>query len=138
MRVIFRLVLMSLALGVVAPLQAQSVLPDSVMNTVRAAAQGCEVIEVRRITGDTVVVMLMDSTLTQTRWDDAVWSLCGGSRTGSSTRDISRAILKPLWVAWPGMSPARTATLEIRSPSDDSIRMRLSFPPPAESTLRTP
>ena len=138
MRLLLRPMLVALALSLAAPLHAQAVLPDSIMNAVRAAAHGCEVTNVQRIAGDTVVVTLLDSTLTQTRWEDVEWTLCGGAGTGASVRDVSRAIVQPLWAAWPRMSPAKTATLDIRSPAADSIRVRLSFPQSDAPAVQNP
>lgn len=111
-------------------LSAQSEVADSLLHVAQAQAPRCNITEVRRLGGDTILVSLVDSLLSSEAFEAGDWQLCDGVARNQTTRDVSRAILGPLWSAWGSSSGLKTAVLDIHSLVAEDAHLRLAFPAP--------
>ena len=109
---------------------AQSEVADTVLIAAQAMAPRCEIIEVRKLPGDTVYVALVDSLLSSESFEAGAWQLCDGAARNQTTRDVSRAILGPLWSAWGRSAGLKVAVLDIHSLTRGDANFRLAFPAP--------
>ena len=112
-------------------LHAQDASPDRLMRLAQAEAPGCRITGVHQIAGDTIVVSLVDSLLTAVAFDSGEWQLCDGAARQQTTRDVSRAILRPLWAAWGPKVRPTIGVVEIASLVVGDAYFRLAFPAPS-------
>jgi len=80
---------------------------------------------------------LVDSLLTSVAFDAGEWQLCDGAARQQTTRDVSRAIIRPLWSAWGATVRPTMAVVEIQSLVVGDAFFRLAFPAPAPARRDT-
>jgi hypothetical protein len=116
--------------------QAQRLPADSTLAAIRTAAVKCRSTAALRTIGDTVVIVVTDSTLDARNLNREMLVLCSGGTPSATPDDFGATLLRALR-AWLASDIEVPAVLELRGPGS-SATARMYYPPgPArEASIR--